>query len=710
MLAAAICISAAVVAPVAPVGAQQASGLSGRVVDASSHAPLEGAALFVDGSDSHVRSGTDGRWRLSSLTQGAHAIQVRMIGYSNFETTITLPSSAAHGVTIALVPSKHALDAVVVTASRRAQRLQDAPVSMTRIDRHDIVESGASDVASVLTEQTGIQFTGGHPTGSGVALEGMSDQRVLILVDGVPLYGRIADGLDLTRIPSSAVERIEVVKGPQSTLYGSEAMGGVVNIITRTGVAAAPNMEASVVVGSDNRTDAHVYGSGQMGLVSGALDVGVRHIDNTPGVEHTSGAFADRRDGMGSLRWTPSASVAFDASALLVNERQRWPTGGANDFADNTQSNTRLRGTWMHGESQFSSTLSLSRLDHLLRTSAFNEPIKGTGDRQIQRLGQADVLYTGPMMGGTFDVGSQFRQEYIMSTDGRVSGGSRTIFSAEPYVQGDWTVGRWSIVPGVRVAWNEQYGVYASPRIATRFRIDSSLTLRASAGRGFRAPDFKELYLDFTNDAAFYAVHGNPDLKPEHADNVSVGAEWTGTRSYARTTLYWNEMRDFIETRPLPNVGSFLQFTYGNISRSTTRGADTEAGILIGSVQTDVGYGYLYSRDPGTAGPLLGLPAHSGRVRITTPLLFGLRGSVIGVYTGSTPMDRAEDGSISSTRDPYTRMDLRLSRLSFGHADISIGVQNLFDAHPKRWADATDRQIYAGITLRAHGAPNTITQ
>jgi outer membrane receptor for ferrienterochelin and colicins len=601
-------------------------------------------------------------------------------------------------ITLALTPSVRALDALVVTASRRAQRLQDVPVMMDLVDRRDISESGASDIASVLTEQTGIQFTGGHPSGSGVGLEGMSDQHVLILLDGVPLYGRIAGGLDITRVPTTAVERIEVVKGPQSTLYGSEAMGGVVNIITRDPGATPPDLEGALIVGSDQRVDASLYGTTQLGALSAAGGIGTRHIDRTPGIAGTTGAFASRRDGMGSVRWTPSSALTLNASGLVVDERQRWPSGSVNDFADNTQANARVTATWMNATARLTSTLALSQLDHLSRTSQYSEPAPGTGDRQMQRLGQADVLYTRNTPVAVFDLGLQLRQEYIMSTDGRIAGGSRTLSSAEPYAQAEWSHGRWSLVPGARVAWSEQFGTYVSPRVAMRFRVDSALTLRASVGRGFRAPDFKELYLDFTNDAAFYAVHGNPALRPERSDNVSAGAEWMGRRSYARTLLYWNGLRDFIETQPLPASGQIAQFTYGNIARSTTRGVEFESGTTFGAVHADVGYAYLYSRDRATDSPLLGQPSHSGRLRVSGPLPLGLRGSAIAIYTGRTPMERASDGSISSMRDPFSRVDLRLARPVLGHTELSVGVKNVFNAMPARWADDTSRQVYAGIT------------
>src|SRR5690606_37747334 len=111
--------------------------------------------------------------------------------------------------------------------------LADVPVPTEVVSAEEIRRSGASDVAAVLVERTGIQLQGGHPAGSGLMLQGLGSERVLVLVDGQPFIGRLSGQIDLSRLPAAVIERIEVVKGPQSTLYGSEAMVGVVNVITR---------------------------------------------------------------------------------------------------------------------------------------------------------------------------------------------------------------------------------------------------------------------------------------------------------------------------------------------------------------------------------------------------------------------------------------------------------------------------------------------
>ena len=232
-----------------------------------------------------------------------------------------------------------------------------------------------------------------------------------------------------------------------------------------------------------------------------------------------------------------------------------------------------------------------------------------------------------------------------------------------------------------------------------RYRLRDDLSLRAAAGRGFRAPDFKELYLQFQNDAATppYAVYGNPDLRPEHSTNLTGALEWTDVRVYARAQGFWNDLRDFIETRPMDGGGGVQQYQYGNVSRGRTWGAEAEAGLVLTPIRIEAGYSYLGTEDRETGEPLLGRPEHAARVSLGVAPTSRLRTTITAVYTGSTPMERAEDGTITSEREAYGRIDARLAHALPAGLEAVLGADNIFDAQPDEWADATGRRWYAGL-------------
>src|SRR5687768_6571013 len=214
------------------------------------------------------------------------------------------------------------LERVVVTGSRRPQRLKDSPVTVEVISREEIRRSGASDLASLLTERSGIDLQGGHPAGEGAMLQGIGSERVLILVDGQPLAGRISGLTDISRIPTSVIETIEVVKGPQSTLYGSEAMGGVINVITRAPIPGFASSSAAITGGSDGRLDANVGASHTVGKLSLGADFGHRTLDRAPGRGVTTGSLAERFDYAGKAAWRASENWTADVSLFALSERQ----------------------------------------------------------------------------------------------------------------------------------------------------------------------------------------------------------------------------------------------------------------------------------------------------------------------------------------------------------------------------------------------------
>src|SRR5690606_16078078 len=147
--------------------------------------------------------------------------------------TITVPADADAPVRVRLTPRPVALSELVVTASRRVQQLKDVPVATEVVDRDELERSGSPDRSAVVIERTGVSVEGAHQVGQGVMLRRLGSDRGRVLLGGQPLIGRLSGSLDLSRIPASLIERVEVVKGPQSTVYGSDAVGGVVNVITR---------------------------------------------------------------------------------------------------------------------------------------------------------------------------------------------------------------------------------------------------------------------------------------------------------------------------------------------------------------------------------------------------------------------------------------------------------------------------------------------
>ena len=549
------------------------------------------------------------------------------------------------------------------------------------------------------------------PAGSGAMLQGIGSERVLILLDGQPLAGRLSGTFDLARIPVGMVERVEVVKGAQSTLYGSEAMGGVINIITRRPGENGQRLGGSVsgTMGAQGRMDGAGRLQWTLGDVATAVDLARRAQQTAPGIPREDGAQSTRLDVSTTVQWRPDSARQAEVAVLALDERQRWQTGRFYSISDNVQLNARVAGSWARGAHRISPKLAISDWDHTAYTSAFTAPVAGDpGARQRQQILLGELLYNGSFRPGvSLDAGVQVRTD-VINTE-RVPGGRRSQTSYEPFAQVEFSPLRHvTLLPGVRVSHSDIWGTQATPRVAARAQLSPRLTLRTSYGDGFRAPDFKELFLFFQNTGSGYAVQGNAALRPEHSRNAMLGLEWATAGGYVRGQLFQNTFTDFIETVVVSAPTEALVFEYRNRDRGWTRGVELETGanlIASGRLRGELGLSLLETRDEGTGLALLGRPAASGRLGLQAVLPLALRSSITLVHTGRTPMQRDEaTGAVTASRDAFTRVDLRFARsLARSGLEFSLGADNVFDRRPREWAGFTGRHIYSSLTYTLPG-------
>lgn len=611
------------------------------------------------------------------------------------------------------------LDSVVVTASGFEQVVREAPASISIITREDLETKPWHGLAEALADIEGVDVGNAvDKTGApSIAIRGMPADYTLILIDGrrQNAAGNVTPnnfgGTANNFIPPlSAIERIEVIRGPMSTLYGSDAMGGVVNIITRRPADDGQLLGGSVsgTVGAQGRLDGAGRVQLALGHFSGSVDVARRSQETAPGVSRNDGAMAERFDVSSSVMWRPDSAKQVELGVLALDERQRWRSGNFYDISDNLQYNARIGGSIARGVHRLSPKVAISDWDHVIYTSAYTAPVAGDpGERQRQRVLLGELLYNGSFKRFSLDGGVQLRNDAI-ETD-RVAGGRREHNSLEPFAQVEFSPLRSvTLLPGVRVTHSDVWGTHVTPRVSARAQVAPRLTLRASYGDGFRAPDFKELFLVFQNTNAGYAVQGNPNLKPEHSHNTMLGLEWATAGGYVRGQLFHNSFEDFIETEVISPPNAPLVFEYKNRERGWTRGAELESGanlVASGRLRGEIGVSFLETRDEGTDLELLGRPHFSGRVGMQAVLPFELRSSVTLVHTGRTPMQRDDaTGVVAEYRDAFTRVDLRFARgIGRSGLEFSIGADNVFDSRPRRWAGFTGRHVYTTITYALPG-------
>lgn len=609
---------------------------------------------------------------------------------------------------------------IVVTAARTEQTSGDVAVSTRVIDRAAIEATGAESLAGILEEQPGLQvlrsFAGAG--GVGVQMHGLDSKYVLILVDGQRATGRVGGVIDLARFPAEDIAQIEIVKGPGSSLYGADAIAGVINIITRE--AARPlEIDARARYGSFHTADLAATIGGRRGRWSTRWSGGWNHtagFDRDRGDPSTTGNAGDtlhlaqrtaveaRRDVILGLHADVQRrdlhGVDSNGAGAIFDRRNLTHTASATltpEIRWTAPARLRLVGHVAHFDDDYT-------LDQ--RNSDALDQQQRTRDTLGQVGAQYDHLVAGRLL---FSAGIEGQFEYLSTPRLEQSASTRQRFGL--YAQNEWKLAVRPLVvlvPGARLDLDSQFGGHGSPRLALRIDPVDTLTLRGSAGLGFRAPSFRELYLNFANPAAGYRVAGDPDLRAETARSATVGVAWRFAPGRELSVDYFHHrLRDLIALDSNSLVpGADNTFRYTNIGAARSHGVEAVLSVKFGGgVDAEVGYTFNRTADVAQQRPLPGRPVHQGLARVrwrhsrsgtSAQLRSGIHGRQF--YFA----DDDGDGAESPIRvAPYASLDLRVAQeLLRGRLTLFVGADNLLNAGDASYLPLVPRLFYGGIQAR----------
>ncbi len=523
-----------------------------------------------------------------------------------------------------------ALQEVVVTATRNEQLAGNVPIPVTIVNKQQLRSMGAVLLQQVLAEQTGVFITPDH--GTGVQMQGLDAQYALILLNGEPLIGRTAGTLDLSRIMVGNIERIEIIKGPVSSLYGSDALAGVINIITDSKSRQSfTSLDSRYATNNTFNANAETRLFGKNSAFSASA--GYLSSDG-----YTLG------DGGGSPTSAPFSSATFQS---------RWQRQWAKQWQ------TSLSGRYYRQryDSWFQDTKGTvddtgKEQDANLSLQVKHTPNKGL--RQTFRLyysryhTQEDMIYRHN--GEIYDT-SYFTQQYLKpeyQLDWQIHpkhlitaglGHVRESVEATRYddkmafntgylfVQENWQpADRWNVLLGGRFDLHDQYPSQFSPKLSLSYRFLPQWRVMASAGRGYRAPDFRQLYLHFNNAAVGYTVAGarlakeillqmqqqglirQLNVDPNDLGELDAESSWSYnvgiqgkvfSGSQARVNFFYNNVSNLIDTRAIAEKTNGQRvFSYINLKSISTWGTEAEWEQRIGRhFRASAGYQYLMSRD-----------------------------------------------------------------------------------------------------------------
>lgn len=572
---------------------------------------------------------------------------------------------------------------LVVTADRTPTPESDATAVVRVIGSDEISRRAASDLPTILRDVPGIQADPVVGSGLGLSLQGLGSDRVLVLLDGAPLTGRLDGQFDLTRINPAMISRVEVVEGPQSTLYGSDALGGVINLITTRDFSR--RVELSTQGGSNGQLDERGRLSGGTGLVFGSLDLGHRWADLVPGGLAKAGGTAERWDGMGQVS-APLLGGSLAFRLLGVDETQRYNSQGIAGPETDTDGNKQVDGLAGLTLGRTEIRLHGSNYDHTFTAST------GSGnDADRESTADVEALRRGAVGDGNWLLGAKLGRDAL--TSDRIDGGSKSGWTGAVFGSSEIAIAsHLRVGAGLRYTDSGLWGSDLAPRANVIVSGPAGFELKVGGARGFRAPSFKEQYLDFTNTDFGYTVKGDPNLRPESSWNLNAElGRTTGPRQvYVR--VYQNWISNLIETE-LVDPATFT-FQYQNVDKAQTRGTEIGGAFTRGVATVHGSYLWLHTEDESTGQPLDGQAAQTGRAGLTlSPGALSLDGEVVA----TSHVFYAEPDGSTVAQAAYSHVNLTAA-YTLGGGRINLGVDNLFNTIPTGAIMFLGRRWYAGLT------------
>ncbi|WP_299125781.1 TonB-dependent receptor [uncultured Tenacibaculum sp.] len=493
------------------------------------------------------------------------------------------------------------LDEVVVTATRTKRQLSSVPMPVTLISKKQLQQSGSVRLRDILLEQTGIVMVSDFGNSEGVQLQGVAADYTLILIDGVPVVGRTAGNIDLRRLTVNNIKQIEIVKGPSSSLYGSEAIGGVINIITEQPKEGQFKGDLQFLArgGARNELDINtniVAKKDKFGVVAGLNLNSSGGFDLTPESPNNKTAYP-HQNFTGNLQLTYDFSDKLKAlvSGRFYTQEQNttnsdntqtdWNFNGkiSHKLSDSWDVDYIFYGTRFKTESLFNGSLDL------FNRSLFRPEVKTT-----VLLGDKSTIVAG--------VGANYDALERSAFDGRKKYEAQYVFGQYDFNP----IENLNIVAGARFDNHNEYKSAFSPKLSASYKINSWVTAKGSVGYGFKAPDFRQLYFNFRNSSGGYVVLGTQtlhdlypnvsginnierDLKPENSIGYNLGFQLQPLSNLKiGVNLFRNDIQDLIDTFDTTLDPTLLglplgtrTFSYRNISEVYTQGIEVDINYRI---------------------------------------------------------------------------------------------------------------------------------
>ena len=518
---------------------------------------------------------------------------------------------------------------VMVSANKTEKPFVELTVPAKIISRAEIENSGHSRLNDIISEQVGIITVPGFGGSEGVQLQGIDPEYTLILIDGLPIIGRVAGILDLSRISLGSVERIEIIKGASSSLYGSEALGGVINIITNKekedgfnnkiyyqyGTFKTQDLLADISFKKDKFTtfgNLNYYSSDGYDLVEGDGQKTVEAFNNYTG---TIGISYDM-NALGNLNVNYKSFTEERDGTIFIT------SPGVENKSETNENNISLKY-----QKDLSKSVSLNidyyKTGYINKEEQIDQNNNLRNNNFDQTLNRLDIRFKhNTSTGSYYTIGFGYDKELLERTNISVKPKHNSQFI---YFQYDWNKNdRFNLVSGIRYDNHNKYSSQISPKVSFKYDFSENLNLKGSFGYGYKTPDFRQLYLNFSNSTSGYIVLGTSviddvitelqnnndlvfyndqfttDLTAENSNSYNLGLQYFITPEIPLDiNLFRNNIYNLIETNIVGRkTNGQTIYSYSNVDKAFTQGMEVQGSWKpIKKLSLKGGYQLLFAKD-----------------------------------------------------------------------------------------------------------------
>ncbi|HMB89946.1 MAG TPA: TonB-dependent receptor [Rhodothermales bacterium] len=678
------------------------------VQDAHHEEPLAGVNVSVEGTTIGAATGSDGHVTVTGIPAGRQTIVFSFIGFETTRRTFTFPLDTPNEVQVVLLEEAHGeLEEIAVSATRTSRTISDQATRIEIIAGEEIDEKISMEPANIsmlLNESPGItvQQTSAVSGGASIRIQGLDGRYTQILKDGFPLYGGFSGGLSLLQVPPLDLQQVEVIKGPSSTLYGGDAIAGLVNLVSKgPAEAAAWSLLANATSAGGYDLGGFYRARGEhlgmtflaSGNVQRAYDPDDDAFSNLPDTRRLTvspklfyypaarttlsigltGTFEDREGGdLDVLEHGPTADRTF----FEQNKSTRLTSQARLDHG---------LGAPLHevfgGEGMVTLKNSVSLFDRTIEV-----PEHRFDGQQLATYSEASLLLTRETH--DFVVGLDLRTDAFREhTASAVMARDYSYASAGAFAQDTWDVSERVVVEaGLRADYHNTFGLFALPKVSLRYRMTEHLSARAGGGLGYKAPT---VFLEPSEERAFRGVVPLDDgVRAETSQGGSIDVTYQ-TLLFDRLTVSLNQAFYFTDLKhPLVPVVAEEGSADANMLRFEsvegaiqTRALETNAKLSLSNFKLFLGYVYLNARaDYGDVDRSLPLtPEH----KTYTVLVYEKHGTGrIGLEAYFTGPQTLADG----TRTEGYWITGVMAERRFGPARLFLNFENFLDTKQSNYA------------------------